>query len=42
MRETDESIPTPNADAFTSKEHLHWQLTSALASAETAETKSHL
>jgi|APHM01.1.fsa_nt_gi hypothetical protein len=42
MRETDESIPTPNADDLTDKERLHWYLTSALASAESAETKAHL
>jgi ribosomal protein L32 len=42
MRETDESIPTPNTDDLTSKERLHWHLTSALASAESATTEAHL
>ncbi|GAB7092828.1 hypothetical protein JCM18237_30990 [Halorubrum luteum] len=42
MQETDESIPTPNADDLTKKERLRWHLTSALASAESPETKAHL
>jgi ribosomal protein L32 len=42
MRETDESIPTPNVDDLTKRERLHWHLTSALASAESPETKAHL
>ena len=42
MRQTDESIPTPNADDLTKRERLHWHLTSALASAESPETKAHL
>ena len=42
MRETEESIPTPNTDGLTNRERLGWHLTSALASAESAETKTHL
>jgi len=42
MRQTDESIPTPNTGELTNRERLHWHLTSALASAESAETKAHL
>ncbi len=42
MRETDESIPTPDTDDFTNREQLHWHLTNALASAKSAETKAHL
>jgi len=42
MRETDEPIPTPNADNLKSKEQLRWHLTSALASAESTKTKAHL
>ncbi|ERG97395.1 hypothetical protein [Haloquadratum walsbyi] len=42
MRETDESIPTPNTDGLTNRERLRWHLTSALASAESPETKAHL
>lgn len=42
MQETNESIPTPNANDLTKRERLHWHLTSALASAESPETKAHL
>jgi len=42
MREIDESIPTPDTDDFTNRERLRWHLTSALTSAESAETKAHL
>jgi len=42
VREIDESIPTPSTDNLTKRERLHWHLTSALASAESAETKAHL
>ena len=42
MRETDESISTPNADDLTSKEQLRWHLINALASAESAKMKVHL
>ncbi len=42
MRETDESIPTPDTDDFTNRERLHWHLTSALESAESMTTKAYL
>lgn len=42
MRESKESIPTPNTDDLTNRERLHWHLTSALAKAESAEMKAHL
>jgi hypothetical protein len=41
MQETNESIPTPNANDLTKREQLHWHLTSALASTESAKTKAH-
>ncbi|RYJ08082.1 hypothetical protein ELS19_15975 [Halogeometricum borinquense] len=42
MRQTDEPIPTPNPGDLTNRERLRWHLTSALASAESTETKTHL
>ena len=42
MRESTESIPTPNTGDLTNRERLHWHLTSALVKAESAATKAHL
>ena len=39
---SDEDIPTPERDAVTPNERLHWHLTNALVSAESPETTAHL
>lgn len=41
MRQTDEPIPTSNPGDLTNRERLRRHLTSALESAESAETKAH-
>ena len=39
---SNEDIPTPERDAVTPNERLHWPLTNALVSAESPETTAHL
>ncbi|WP_083874969.1 hypothetical protein [Haloferax sulfurifontis] len=39
---SDEDISTPERDAVTPNERLHWHLTNALVSAESPETTAHL
>jgi len=39
---SDETIPTPNTDDLINRQRLLRHLTSALESAESAETKAHL